>query len=126
MQVFRTFPGLFLILGVCGQVMDDRLSFEVASIKPSANQGMITRMAGGPRTSDPGRFRATNAELGALVFRAYGLQYADQIKAPAWIKDALRCHSQCSAGSNRGPVPDNAAKPAPGPFPNARRSRDAS
>jgi uncharacterized protein (TIGR03435 family) len=61
-----------------------RLSFEVASIKPSANQGMITRMAGDPGTSDPGRFRVTNAEFSMLLMRAYAIQY-DQLRGPAWM-----------------------------------------
>jgi hypothetical protein len=69
--VFRILPGLFLIIGLSGQVMDDRLSFEAASIKASANHAMLTRMVGGPvpGISDPIRFRATNAELSALVCR---------------------------------------------------------
>ncbi len=81
--MLRICLGLVLITGVCGQTVDHRLRFEVASIKPSAKQAMVTRMAGGPGTSDPGRFRATNAELGILVFRAYGLRYADQLRGPA-------------------------------------------
>lgn len=76
---------LFFVTDVRGQVGDGRLSFEVASIKPSASQGMVTRMSGGPGTGDPGRFRATNAELSILVVRAYGIQYADQLRRPAWM-----------------------------------------
>ena len=45
---------------------------------------MITKMAGGPGTSDLGRFTATNAELSMLVMRAYGIQY-DQLRGPAWM-----------------------------------------
>jgi uncharacterized protein (TIGR03435 family) len=82
MQVFRICLGLVLVAAAWGQGGDDRLRFEVASVKPSAKQGMITRMAGGPGTSDPGRFRATNAELSMLVMRAYGIQ-DDQLKGPA-------------------------------------------
>jgi uncharacterized protein (TIGR03435 family) len=84
MQVLRICLGLVLVAAALGQGADDRLSFEVASVKPSAKQGMITRTAGGPGTSDPGRFRATNAELSMLVMRAYGIQY-DQLKGPAWM-----------------------------------------
>lgn len=82
-QVFRICLGLVLVTAGWGQVADERLSFEVASIKPSATQGMTTRMAGGPGTSEPGRFRATNAELIMLVVHAYGIRYEDQIRIPA-------------------------------------------
>jgi uncharacterized protein (TIGR03435 family) len=84
MQVFRICLGLVLVAGVWAQGGHDGLRFEVASVKPSAKQGMITRMAGAPGTSDPGRFRATNAELSMLVMRAYGIQY-DQLRGPAWM-----------------------------------------
>jgi uncharacterized protein (TIGR03435 family) len=80
--------GLLLVAAAWGQEGgDDRLRFEVASVKPSAKQGMVTRMVGGPGTGDPGRFRAANAELGMLVFRAYGLQHENQLelKGPAWM-----------------------------------------
>jgi len=79
--------GLVLVAAAWGQGRDDRLRFEVASVKPSAKQGMITRMVGGPGTSDPGRFRATNAEVSMLVIRAYGIQYENQLelKGPAWM-----------------------------------------
>ena len=80
----RICSGLVLVTAVWGQVGGDRLSFEVASVKLSANQEMITRMSGGPGTSDPGMFRAGNAELSVLVIRAYGIEY-DQLMAPAWM-----------------------------------------
>jgi hypothetical protein len=73
MQVLRISLGLILAAAAWGQGGGDRLHFEVASVKPSAKQGMITRRAGGPGTSDPGRFRVTNAELSMLVMLAYGI-----------------------------------------------------
>lgn len=76
---------LVLTTALWVQAGEDRLAFEVASIKPSAKQGMVTKMAGGPGTSDPGRFQATNAELSMLVMRAWGIQY-DQLKGPAWME----------------------------------------
>lgn len=83
----RICSGLVLVAAAWGQGGEDRLSFEVASVKPSAKQGMVTKMAGGPGTSDPGRFRATNAELSMLAIRAYGIQYENQLelKGPAWM-----------------------------------------
>jgi uncharacterized protein (TIGR03435 family) len=83
-MVLRICSGLVLVVAMCVQGAADDLTFEVASVKPSAKQGMITRMAGGPGTSDPGRFRATNAELSMLVMRAYGIQY-DQLRGPSWM-----------------------------------------
>jgi uncharacterized protein (TIGR03435 family) len=75
---------LVLVAAVWGQGGDGRFHFEVASVKPSAKQGMVTKMTGGPGKSDPGRFTATNAELSALIMRAYGIQY-DQLRGPAWM-----------------------------------------
>jgi uncharacterized protein (TIGR03435 family) len=82
--VLRICLGLVLVVAAWAQGAADSLTFEVASIKPSAKQGMVTRMADGPGTSDPGRFTATNAELSMLTMRAYGIQY-DQLKGPAWM-----------------------------------------
>ncbi len=76
--------GIVIVVAAWAQNEDHGLTFEVASIKLSAKQGMVTRMAGGPGTSDPGRFTATNAELSMLLMRAYGIQY-EQLKGPAWI-----------------------------------------
>ena len=83
-MALRICSGLVLVVATCVQGAADRLTFEVASVKPSANQGMVTKMAGGPGTSDPGRFRATNVELSMLLMRAYGIQY-DQLRGPAWM-----------------------------------------
>jgi uncharacterized protein (TIGR03435 family) len=84
-MALRICSGLVLVVATCVQGAADHLTFEVASVKPSAKQGMRTRMTGGPGTSDPGRFKATNAELTLLVMRAYGIEY-DQLKGPAWME----------------------------------------
>lgn len=81
--MLRICSGL-VVVATCAQGAADRLVFEVASVKPSAKQGMITKMAGGPGTSAPGRFSAANAELSMLVMRAYGIEY-DQLRGPAWM-----------------------------------------
>jgi uncharacterized protein (TIGR03435 family) len=83
-SVLRISLGLVLAAAAWAQPAAERSTFEVASVKRSAKQGMTTRMSGGPGTSDPGRFRATNAELSMLVMRAYGIQY-DQLIGPAWM-----------------------------------------
>lgn len=80
-MVLRICVGLVLVGAVWGGDAD--LRFEVASVKLSANQGMTTRMSGGPGKSDPGRFTASNAELSMLLMVAYGIQF-DQLRAPAW------------------------------------------
>lgn len=76
------FLGFVFAAAAAGHGGDDNLRFEVASVKPSAKQGMITRVTGGPGTSDPGRFSATNEELGMLVMRAYGI---DEVRGPKWM-----------------------------------------
>lgn len=63
------------------------LSFEVASVKPSAPpaDGMvIRRMAGGPGSTDPGTLTYTNLPLKMMVVRAYGLKEY-QVEGPEWI-----------------------------------------
>lgn len=82
--MLRIYLGLVLVVAAWAQNSADSLTFEVASIKPSAKQGMVTRVAGGPGTSNPGQFTATNAELSMLIMRAYGIEY-DQLKGPPWM-----------------------------------------
>src|ERR1035437_1808963 len=80
----RIFLWFVLVGEVWGQVAGGGLHFDVASVKPLVTQGVVTKMTGGPGTSGPGRFTATNAELSALLMRAYGIQY-DQLRGPAWM-----------------------------------------
>jgi uncharacterized protein (TIGR03435 family) len=75
---------MVFVAATWGQGGDELLRFEVASIKPSSKQEILTRTTGGPGTSEPGRFTATNAELSWLVRRAYAIQ-SDQLKGPAWM-----------------------------------------
>jgi hypothetical protein len=84
LRVLRICLCLALVATASGQDRDNRLRFEVASVKASAKQGMITRKEGGPGTSDPGLVRITNAELAMLVMYAYGIQ-EDQLKRPPWM-----------------------------------------
>jgi uncharacterized protein (TIGR03435 family) len=63
------------------------LSFEAASVKPSAPQadGMVMRrMSGGPGTTDPGTVTYTNVPLKMMVVRAYNLKEY-QVEGPDWI-----------------------------------------
>lgn len=82
--MLRICLGLILVAEAWGQGGDEHLRFEVASVKPSPQHVILTKTSGGPGTSDPGRFRASNAELSWLLRRAYAIQ-DDQIKGPAWI-----------------------------------------
>jgi uncharacterized protein (TIGR03435 family) len=77
---------LVLVATACAQGAADRLTFEVASVKP-AKHGNLSSMDGGPGTKDPGRFRATNMELSFIVMHAYGLS-EDQLSRPAWMDRA--------------------------------------
>lgn len=86
--MLRISLGFVLVAAAWAQGAADHLTFEVASVKPSAKQDMTTNMAGGPGTSDPGMFRANNAELTVLVLRAYGIE-EDQLRRPAWM-DAIQ------------------------------------
>jgi len=64
------------------------LTFDAASVKmsgPEVQQPYI--IAGGPGTSDPGRFRAPRVDMSYLLVRAFGVS-ADQLVAPAWIRNA--------------------------------------
>jgi uncharacterized protein (TIGR03435 family) len=72
------------VFAAWGQGGDENMRFEVASVKPSPKHEIVTKTSGGPGTSDPERFRASNAELSWLLMRAYAIQ-GDQIKGPAWI-----------------------------------------
>lgn len=64
------------------------LSFEVASLKPTASPGtqerVMRRMAGGPGSSDPGTFTYTNVTLKLLATMAYNLKDY-QVEGPEWI-----------------------------------------
>ena len=82
--MIRVYLVLVLVVAAWGQGGYENIRFEVASVKPSPKYEMVTRTTGGPGTSDPSRFRASNAELSWLMRRAYAVQ-ADQIKGPAWI-----------------------------------------
>jgi uncharacterized protein (TIGR03435 family) len=73
--------GLFLF----GQAIPAQVSFEVVSVKLAApGQNMGNLYQGGPGSTDPGRFTATNVVLGGLLMRAFGVQ-ADQLTRPDWV-----------------------------------------
>jgi uncharacterized protein (TIGR03435 family) len=65
----------------------EKLSFEVASIKPApppAAGMMRVMMGGGPGTNDPGRINFMNVNLKMILTRAYNVK-AYQISGPGWL-----------------------------------------
>jgi len=62
--------------------------FEVASVKPAAQQtagfAALSRIDGGPGTSDPGQLRWANVPLGFVLRSAYGRKDY-QVVAPKWL-----------------------------------------
>jgi len=78
---------LALVLALAGSAQD-LYHFEVASIRPSPpnprlSPGMVPapKLEGGPGTSDPGQITYKDIQLGTLIYRAYGLQYSNQLPA---------------------------------------------
>ena len=81
--------GLVLLPALAvAQTGPDKLTFEVASVKPAtppSNPGMLMiRMQGGPGTPDPGQISYTNVTQRLLLAKAYGVQDY-QISGPATI-----------------------------------------
>jgi uncharacterized protein (TIGR03435 family) len=66
--------------------VDEKLVFEVASVKPSAPESKM-RMMGGPGSEDPGLFLAQNWPLSSLVNSAYNL-VGYQVSVPGWMHTA--------------------------------------
>jgi|HubBroStandDraft_1064217.scaffolds.fasta_scaffold66278_2 uncharacterized protein (TIGR03435 family) len=74
-----------LVLAVAGSAQD-LTHFEVASIRPSPprlSPGMVPapKLEGGPGTSDPGQITYKEIQLGPLIYKAYGLEYFNQLPA---------------------------------------------
>jgi uncharacterized protein (TIGR03435 family) len=80
---------LFACLALA-QSPDRSLTFEVASIKPAAQQPMgriMIGMRGGPGTRDPGQVTFTNAPLSLLITHAYDVKNY-QVSGPSWMDSA--------------------------------------
>ncbi len=73
--------------GASAQTADPKLTFEVASIKPSPppdGMGMRVMINGGPESPDPGRFTTENMALSGLVTYAYNLKRYEY-SGPSWM-----------------------------------------
>jgi len=94
-MIIPTIVGTSLIVfascAAFAQTAPAALSFEAASLKPTASPGtqekMFRSMKGGPGSSDPGRFTYTNVTLKGLVQMAYKLKEF-QVEGPDWIDGA--------------------------------------
>jgi len=81
-------PLLFLSSALLlAQTPDHSLTFDVASIKPSAPQGVGRIMMGtrgGPGTPDPSHVTFSNMPLSRLIMTAWGVK-SFQVSGPSWM-----------------------------------------
>jgi hypothetical protein len=92
---------IVLVLGCCSMLFDIKgqtpVSFEVASVRPSARGGRSLAgvppevaddlgLRGGPGTNDPGRIDWFRVTLKGLLVRAYKLR-RDQVIGPVWLDE---------------------------------------
>lgn len=85
--MMRVIVVLLLAIVCCAQQPDSQVTFEVASIKPSAppeGGRMVMGARGGPGSADPIRFTASNFSLSSLISMAYDLK-SYQLSAPSWL-----------------------------------------
>ena len=84
----RPSASLFILSAAMALCQTPPLTFEAASVKPSAAQTGRYTMRGGPGTSDPGRIAYTNIMLRAVLLNAWDVKNY-QLSGPDWI-DTLR------------------------------------
>jgi uncharacterized protein (TIGR03435 family) len=75
-----------------GQAKDSDITFEVASVRPSAHgSGGDQAITGGPGTSNPGRLTFTSCSLQTLLINAFEVppNRLDRLVAPAWVRTEL-------------------------------------
>jgi uncharacterized protein (TIGR03435 family) len=88
MRIVGTSLLVFASWAACAQTPEAPLSFDVASLKPTATENtegrVMRRMAGGPGSSDPGAYTFNNVTLKLLVEMAYNLKEY-QVEGPDWI-----------------------------------------
>ena len=85
--IIRIALALLSASAVLAQAIPDKLTFEVASVKPAApptpGQFMVG-VRGGPGTPDPGQATFSNVTQRLLLTKAYGVQDY-QISGPGWL-----------------------------------------
>jgi uncharacterized protein (TIGR03435 family) len=86
---------------------DEKLQFEVASIKPSAPdmRGMTLTVQGGPGTGDPTRIHYQNLSLHNYITIAYGVDYF-QLTGPEFLEsDHYIIDAKVPEGATREQLP---------------------
>jgi uncharacterized protein (TIGR03435 family) len=91
------------------QVGDGDVTFEVASVRPSAHSSSGDQaIGGGPGTANPGRLTFTNCSLQTLLMIAYGVlpNRLDRLSGPAWLRtEAFDIVAKVPAGATQDQVP---------------------
>jgi hypothetical protein len=122
---------LFLLLAqpLAAQAPDSKLTFEVASVKPTGEvvPGRMLAPLGGPGTDDPGRISWPRTTLFFMMEEAYDVT-ADQITGLNWLNTAgvpfYAVDASIPPRHNQGAVPPDAAKPACRPLPSQTPPRN--
>ncbi len=87
MVMMKAMVVVLLAVFCYAQQPESQLTFEVASIKPSAppeGGRMVMGARGGPGSADPIRFTGSNMSLTMLITMAYDLK-PYQLSAPSWL-----------------------------------------
>jgi uncharacterized protein (TIGR03435 family) len=95
---------VLLLVCSCTVLCQEKLEFEVVSVKPSAPpdpRGVTMGCHGGPGSDDPTLLVCQNLALADLVGRAYGLNYYE-LSAPDWMHQTrYDVRARVSAGTSR-------------------------
>jgi uncharacterized protein (TIGR03435 family) len=85
---------LLATFGLVGQTVEQSLTFEIVSVKPTSGDlpdgrvvvGMLPAV-GGPGTDDPGRIRYPAISLKVLLLKAFDVRDSAGIQGPDWLDD---------------------------------------
>jgi uncharacterized protein (TIGR03435 family) len=78
---------VIMVAAAAAQVLEQRLEFEVISIKASLSSGVGGTISGGPGTTDPSLFLGQNIDLYSLLITAFDMP-GYEIAGPEWLRDA--------------------------------------
>jgi uncharacterized protein (TIGR03435 family) len=95
--------GLMAVLVAASLFGADTPQFEVATIRPAAEQllGQVRRFRGGPGTRDPGRISYVNVTLQQLMTMAWSLR-EDQVSGPSWLSNnGFNLEAKVPAGATK-------------------------
>jgi uncharacterized protein (TIGR03435 family) len=92
---------MLLLVTPAGPRSQQQIVFEVASVKPSAQDSPVA----GSSTQDPGFISYRHVPLKLLLMRAYGVKYL-QISGPDWLDTQFYdLNAKLPAGATAGQVP---------------------